>query len=201
MPLPRPKIALDPPDVIEAREREKPADETIVLAKIADGTVVMMLNNGELYKWPDGELQPYRPWNEPVDEAIVKKLKPGIVEQFTFKWVAKYDHWLPKQQGAPRWRPVKKSEHEVHCPYAYGDQTDGFIHNIDTILHKRDREFSEKVARQSAYSHDPQRFLAGRKAEMADRLSMASGIKVTNVEETFQPIENDAIEMIQDPNK
>jgi hypothetical protein len=149
MALPKRKLELDPPDVIAVRDRLRPEDGTIVLAKNATGTVVLCLNVGVTHTWPDGKAQPYAPWEGAVPEHIRNGMCNGIAESKEFYWVPEYGSEPAKAQGHG-WEMVSGKCLDVYCPYARGDKTSGGVKLTDCVLYWRPREIGEERARQKA---------------------------------------------------
>ena len=198
MARPKTKVERDRPEVIAVRERMKPVDQTIVLAKMNDGSLVEVRSHkGPLHKdgfpvrQPNGSvvLTYFHPWPEAVSYDILKKLKNGGAEQYAFKWGNSHGRMIAMNHGR-RWQEVKVSENLVHCPYAYGDMTDGFVHNVDTILMKRDREYHEQIKAEEALMNSTEALLQRSSTEIEDTLG-SMGVK--DVVQTFEPSEKDAV--------
>jgi len=219
MARPRQKIPKDPPAVISARVRQNPVDESIVIAKMADGTIVYF-DHGRLalgtYANAAGEL----PYGAPViidkdtgfltingrrvmdtisinraenmiDSETAKKLKPGVATQFVYSWFNQHQRRMAAVKGQ-RWEPVKRSSKEVACPYAYGDETDGLFHMGDQILCKRELEYHTNIINDMKVYNDPKRRLEETSAQVTETLqSMSTG--VTGVTQTFEPAESDTV--------
>lgn len=219
MARPRQKIPKDPPEVISARVRQNPADESIVVAKMADSTIVYF-DHGKLalgtYANAAGDL----PYGAPViidqhtgsltingrrvvdtisinraenmiDEKTRKALKPGIATQFAYSWFNQHQRRMAAVKGQ-RWEPVKRSSNEVACPYAFGDETDGLFHMGDQILCKRELEYHEQVVSDMRAYNDPKRRLEETSAQASEDLQSAMK-GVSGVVQTFEPAESDAV--------
>jgi hypothetical protein len=191
MALPKRKIPMDLPGTIAARERLRPVDATIVLAKLADGTVVEVHNAGVLKKQPDGSMKPWAIWQQPLADDIREQLAPGIAEQFEFKWVNKHPLSMASAQGAPQWQIVKKKEHICFCPAAPGDRTDANIHWVDQILHFRPRSLGEQFSREKQMMNDPNAIAQAAIDSHGDEFASMGARDVTA---TLTALENDAVE-------
>ena len=172
MPLERKKVPLDPPAVIAVRERLKPADATVVVAKDGEGRLVECLHDGSLV-----------PWTERIEKAILDSLVRGTANRYRFRWINQHRRRMAEARGAGRWEPVRASDNEVWCPYAYGETTDGLVHNADTILCKRDTRHAEQLRRDRLYYDNPERILE-LDAEATKETLMSMGAK--DVETTFE---------------
>ncbi len=178
----KPKLPLDSEVEISVRERMKPNDESVVLAKMGDGALVEvktlktpLFKDGVMVRDMRGNpiATHYHPWAEPVDETVRKFLKVGIAEQFVFKWENAKERTMGVAIGRDRWVPVKKSDKEVIVPFAYGDQTDGYYHMGDTILCKRPREYAERLSRERAIYDNPMRVIQNKEEEMSEKMRSA----------------------------
>lgn len=214
MARPKQPIKKDPPAVVRARMRMAPTDQSVVLAKMGDGTIVKCLYDGtfavgktdegqEVLVTPRGpmvadaknRLTPHAidssvmRYDSLVDEAMALRLKPGIAEGYVFFWVNQYNRRMSEVKIG-RWQVVSRKANEVCCPYAYGDKTDDLFHMGDTILHKRDSDYAKQVSADRAYFNDPARYIADKGEELketADRLGMK------DFEQTVEASEKDAI--------
>lgn len=130
MPLKRPPVPKDSPQVIAVRERLKPTDTQTIVAKNAKGELVICK--------PDGSYVPFI-CPESQRDIIAKELKNGGAEDFAYRLINTHRRRMgtAASQG---WIPVKKSEKIACCPYAYGDETSALICDSDTILHRRPLE-------------------------------------------------------------
>lgn len=200
MARPRKKVPQDSSEIIEYRRLNRPADESAVLAKTHGGAVVLTLS-GRKHKWPDGVERPYAPWPDPVDDELQDGLVPGIAETKVFRWVNQRSDWMLRQRGLPRWRPVKKSDNWVHCPYALGDNTDDHFHRTDTMLHWREMAFHEKVQKARAFIHSTERIVRDAEQRLGEGLEDAQrtakvrpkGTKVKTEPVTVEADEDGAI--------
>jgi len=169
-----------------------PKDQSVVLAKMGDGTIVSCIFNGtfsvgtteegqEILVTPNGpmvadrdnRLSPraldssVRRYDAVVEEAAALRLKPGCAQEFVYWWV----NQLPKRMSevrVDRWVPVSRKANEVYCPYAYGDKTDDFWHYGDMILHKRDAEYDRQVNDDMRAYNNPTKYLAAKAMEIEE---------------------------------
>jgi len=197
MARPKLKVPLDKPQIIRVRERLKPQDQTIVVAKTADGSLVEvkgrkepLFREGVMLRDATGNpiTSEFHPWAEPVDETTRERLRVGVANQYVFKWVNFRERTMAQASGLPRWVPVYKADKEVYVPYAYGDHTDGHYHYGDTILHKRLREYDEQLKSDKEYAQDMDRYLDQKNQEMTEELS---SLGAKNVEQGFEPTTNE----------
>lgn len=172
MALPRKPVPLDSPAVQAVRERMKPTDGTIVIAKTADSRIVEVRG--------DGTLVPYEAYIDPKES---RALKPGMAEKYSFYWGNAHPRRIAELQGRNRWLPVKKGDGICFAPYAYGDHTDGLIHNDDTVLMHRPVEITQQIREENAIFNDPQRYLAQREEELTHEVveSAASALNEQGV--------------------
>ncbi len=201
MALPKKQVPKDPPEVIAFRMRQVPGDQTIVLAKNSAGAVVKMLSNAT-FKWEDGVERPYAPWDGAIPSEIEKGLKDGVADSFVFHWVNKDPLQMARQQGLPQWQQVKKADNEVYCPYAAGDNTDGLVHFVDTILHKRPREVDIEFKKQKACILDVDRILDERAdagQEALEEVMSKTGKRGQKVKftQSFEPVPEQAVTLSQ----
>lgn len=183
MALPKKKVPQDPPEVIRARERLRPVDDTIVLCKNAAGTLMMHVSGCSPIPWPHA-----------IPEEIALRLKNGVVDAWTFKWIWSRERMMSMEQGVGQWELVKRKSNEVYVPFAYGDMTDNLYHRGDQILHKRPLTLDEheRSDQQSALSIN--RLLAGGNDALTEELSSLGATKVTS---DFFPVEEDSVTLSQ----
>lgn len=179
MPLPRKKVEKDPPEVIEARMRMYGTVDTgLVVAKNHDGTLCTMMHDGS------------RPvYSKPIPQDTASKMKVGIANQFSVKWVNSRDWWMGMQQGSFGWVPVKQKDLEFYTPNIMGQSPDGMFHDGECILCKRDKSIGEadKQVMSQAYSHD--HIVAQQKEYLQ---SQAEGSKIKNIEVGFEANEEES---------
>jgi hypothetical protein len=219
MARPRLKIAKDTPEVVSARVRTRPVDESIVVAKMADGTIIYF-DQGKLalgtYANAAGDL----PYGAPViidsdtgaltingrkvvntisinraenmiDEKTRKSLKPGIATQYAYSWFNEHQRRMSSVRGQ-RWEPVKRKDNEVACPFAFGDETDGLFHMGDQILCKRELDYHKGIVNGMKIYNDPKRRLEETSEQASEDLRAAMH-GVSGVTQTFEPAENDSV--------
>lgn len=183
MARPKQPITRDPDKIISARARIAPVDQTVILCKMSDGTIVKPLGNGVLsigYLFDKREVivtstglrvadATGRMQAQSLDTSVslyktmltdeeAKKLKVGIAEAYAFRWVNAH----PRRQSEVRvreWYPVSKKSGDVFAPAAYGDQTDDQWHMGDNILYKQTSETHKRVSADLKYYNDPARHM------------------------------------------
>jgi hypothetical protein len=185
MALPRKPVPKDSPAVLAVRERMKPTDGTVVVSKTVDSCLVVVRD--------DGSLVPYEGHIEPIDS---RALKTGMAEKYAYYWGNSHPRRIAELKGRGRWMPVKKSDGICYAPFAYGDHTDGLIHNDDTILMYRAREISDQERKERDMFNDPQRYLEQRSQEMEEELAPLGAKNITQTVEQDQ----DAVVFDQDPS-
>lgn len=210
----RPPIKPDPLPVIKARMRMAPEDQSIVLAKMSDSTIVKVKHNGtfvvgksadgnEILVTPrgpmvadaQGRLHPCKldssvfRYDSLVDQATSAKLKTGIAEGYQFYWVNQHPMRVSQVRGR-QWCLVSKKDNEVFCPYAYGDKTDDNWHMGDVVLHKRAIEIHNAERGDLNYYNDPERYMAEMKERNAE-IAASSGIK--NFDQSVEMADEDAV--------
>lgn len=193
MALPKKKIPKDRPEIIRAREHMKPVDGTVVVAKLADGTVVEVRGHREPIV-VDGvltkKLSYYHPYDGPIDDKTKTALRSGVAEQYVFRWVNQHQRQVAIAQGSGRWMTVKRKDNDVYAPFAYGDMTDGLYHFDDLILHKRDRAYAEQLQSDKEAFHNVDRMMAQSNEDLQATLEPMGAKTIT---QTFEPVESESV--------
>jgi len=202
MPLPRPKIQRDKPEVIRARQRLDPDDFSIVLAKTNDGEIVEVYSGDKTWLWPDGVRRPYAKWprhpnHQPVPEEIVKFLVKGVADEYVFKWGSKHPTMLARNQGQG-WRPVSKKAKMVYCPNAFGENVDDRVWHVGMFLLCRSRELDAQAVKDKRASQDIDRYLGQRKEQATYDLEEASEGHIRGVTQEFEPVPGDSFTVSPD---
>ena len=218
MARPKQPIKRDPAPVIAARVRMAPTDQSVVLAKMGDGTVVKCLRaevfsvghtsdgqelivtkQGPAIQLPNGKLA-LRPIGTDVerydmllDSKASSKLKAGAAQAWSFAWFNDNPKRMAEVRGNG-YAPVQKADGEVFCPFAYGLETDDLWHMGDTVLHKRPVERSRQERHDLDYYNNQERFFESQKASLEDT---AGGSKVKDFEQTIEAADDDAVTMTQ----
>lgn len=218
MARPRTPVKRDPAPVIAARVRMLPADQSVVLSKMSDGTVVKCLRSeifsigkssegqevivtkeGPAIQLPNGKLAPrsldtdVERYDMLLPSEVSRKLKAGAAQEWSYAWFNENPKRLAEVR-ASYYEPVKKANNEVYCPYAYGLETDDLWHMGDTILCKRPVERSRMERHDLDYYNNPARFFESQKAGLED---MAGHAGVKDFEQNIEAADNDAVTMGQ----
>lgn len=195
-------VPQDKPEMIRVRHRQAPADFTVVLAKMADGSLVwvkgeadwILDENGEKKKFEFGHPKKsfFHPWHKPVDKEKVDALKSGVAEEWTFRWGNYKNETRQGQLAYEGWVPVKRDENLVICPFVIGDETTDNFCNVDVMLFKRPRELSEQIRRDQIEANDFERNMAAQSA-MAEEAINQSGARVRGVRAEVRAVPEEAV--------
>jgi hypothetical protein len=187
-------------------------DESMILAKRGDGTIVQLARDGvQIYGYTDesvpviitpaglmagGKMVDKSAANSVasnVDEKDAKALKAGIADTCIFAWMNAHSRRMAEVQGpSGRWVPVKRKDNEVVAPFAFGEQVDGLVHMGDTILCKRERDFHMQVAADRAMLNNPENYLKQVKDQATEDME-SRGAK--GFSQTVERADSDSLEL------